>query len=351
MPNQLVKFPEKGAARAEIRKWLKQQPTPKGVKTVSRRLKAVPLTRKVLDQLRSIVETDEVDSPGTRPRGTRDLNTQKVVGAAYSALTTYEYMLLKAEYAKRRAQAGLSPLAQLAVQQQWRRVVLAAQQAFKAGGLTVSEAGINGYVTQLQANGANLGAVIRIRQSALTAGASVALTANTSVVAAIIPNVGVVAEALPTSSLIPGLCTQPIKQGSFTKHFGGSVALRVKITTWCPTWSNPFRTCTKTVTLATASYSLDINVGYKITCCGATAWGSANAQACAGVFGWSLCAGCTGTITGVAGLTRSVVGSQCQYGLGITATLKCTLAGITLLNLSYNFGWVVTGPCPPIPCP
>jgi hypothetical protein len=355
MATQSVKFPQQNSnlsASRALKKWIKQQPVPKGAKIVARRVKAVALTKAALEQLRSIVGDDEGDVPPSRPRGSKEANTQKVLGTVYSVLATYEYMLMRNEYRDRLAKAGLSPLAQAVVRQQWRRIVTAAQQAFKAGGLAVTEVGLNTYVSQLQ-SGTYLNAVIKIRQSAVAAGLSGHLTSNIPVLAAIVPTVGAIAEAIPTASVIPNLCSTPIKQGSFTKHFGGSVALRVRVTNWCPTWKDWDRTCTKIVTVATASYSLNINVGYKITCCGATAWGKGVAQACAGVFGYSLCAGCTGLIVGVAGVSRTPVGSGCQYGLGIKAALKCSLAGINLLDLSYTFGWVVSGPCPDplIPCP
>ena len=352
MATQLVKFPKpdsKVSARTAIREWLKKQPEPKGVKVKEQRVKAVKLTRAALDQLRDIVESDEREAPVSRPRGAKDANPQQVLGTVYSAFTTYEYQLMRAEYARRRALA-VSPFAQLALRSQWARVVKAAQTAFRAAGLTVTESTLNGYVQQLNSNGAYLAAVIKLRQTAVVAAPATHLTASTPVLAAFVPTIATVADPVPQASAISNLCSTPIKQGSFTKHFGGSVALRVRVRYWCPTWSDWDRMCTKTVTLASASYSLDINVGYRITCCGATAWGQASAQACASVLFVRVCAGCTGTITGVAGLSRTPVGSSCNYGLGISANLRCTLAGLTLLNLTYNFGWLVTGPCPPIPC-
>jgi hypothetical protein len=351
MATQLVKFPKKDSkvsARAAIREWQKQQPAPKGVKVKDRRVKAVKLNRAALEELRAIVESDEREGPVTRPRGAKDVNTQRVLGTLYSAFTTYEFMQLKAEYARRRITAGL--FGQTRLQARWRQVVTAAQSAFRVAGLSVTESTLNGYVQQLQSNGAYLSAVLKLRQTAVAVAPASHLTATTPMIAAFVPTVGVVADLVPQASAISDLCSTPIKQGSFTKHFGGSVALRVRVRYWCPTWDDWTRTCTKLVTLASASYSLDINVGYKITCCGATAWGQGSAQACASVLFVRVCAGCTGSITGVAGLTRTPVGSNCNYGLGITASLKCVLVGITLLNLSYNFGWVITAPCPPIPC-
>jgi hypothetical protein len=349
MATQLVKFPKqtsKISARAAIRKWQKQQPAPRGIKIKSRPVKAVKLNRAALDQLRAIVESVERGAPATRARGSKDANTQQVMGTLYSAFTTYEYMLMRGEYARRRALA-VSPFAQLALQTQWRRIVGAAQTAFKVGGLTVTESTLNGYVQQLTSNGAYLATVIKLRQTAVVAAPTGHLTAGSSLLAAFVPTVATVADPVPAATSIATICATPLTQGSFTKHAGGSVALRVRVTYWCPTWSDWTRTCTKTVTLASASYAMDINVGYKVTCCGATAWGQASAQACASVLWRTWCAGCTGSIVGVAGVSRTPVGANCSYGLGITLRLQCVLGGLTLLDLSYNFGWVITGPCPP----
>ena len=119
------------------------------------------------------------------------------------------------------------------------------------------------------------------------------------------------------------------------------------------TWTNPFRTCRKTFTLAGVSFSVDLTVGYKVTCCGATAFGQAAVQACASIVGISVCAKCTASVAGVAGLVKTSSGSSCSYGLGVNASLKCEFAGVTLLSLSAPFGWTITGPCPPagFPCP
>ena len=114
------------------------------------------------------------------------------------------------------------------------------------------------------------------------------------------------------------LCDRPI-EGKYTKHFSRSFNLSVTIGYWCPTWTNPFRWCTKTVTIAGVTVSLGLEVGYRITCCGAIAWGQAYAQACVSVLGQSVCAGCSARVIGLAGISRTGSGSSCSYGLGVSA--------------------------------
>jgi len=147
------------------------------------------------------------------------------------------------------------------------------------------------------------------------------------------------------------LCDRPI-EGKYTKHFSRSFSLSVRITYWCPTWTNWTRTCTATVTLAGVSFSIGLEVGYRITCCGAIAYGQAYAQACGTILGATVCASCSAKVIGLAGISRSGSGSSCTYGLGVTAELKCMVGSITVFYASVPYGWTITGPCPPpvLPC-
>lgn len=367
-----AKIPKKGSPQQALRQWLKRQPSPRGVVAPKgARVKAVPLNAIALKELHDVVTSDERRAEEaeaaarksrallkgkTTPRsvtrgpqrGAKALTPSRLFGTLYSAFNTLAYIRMKDEYRRRKALAGGSPLAQAGVDARWRQIVASAQTAFKVGGLAVSEATLDGYAQQLKANGAYFASVTNLWHAAVPAGPGGVLSSSAPVLAAFVPTVVAATDLVPVTSLVPDICATPLKQGSFTKHIANSVTLRVRITYWCPTWSDWSRTCTTTVTLASVGFSVDINVGYKITCCGATAWGQASTQACASALFISACAGCTGTIVGVAGVSRTpVAGGSCSYGLGITASLKCVLAGITLLNVSYTFGWVVTGPCPP----
>lgn len=144
----------------------------------------------------------------------------------------------------------------------------------------------------------------------------------------------------------PNLCEQPV-QGTYTKHISVSFSLSVTVTYWCPTWTNPFRTCTTTFTLAGVSFNAGLNIGYRITCCGAYAWGAAYAEACATIVGISICASCSARVVGLAGVGRSGSGSTCSYGLAVTAELKCTVGGVTVFYAYVPYGWTISGPCPP----
>lgn len=327
-------------ARAALRRWEQNQPAPAAVRNPDVPVKAVRLTRDAVAKLRAVADSDVAPSEFLNQKFDQD----SFFGTLYSTLAAYEFMQLQSEYKRRRAAPG----AATRVDQEWKRVVNAAQTAFAAAGLAaVQEPDLNRFVQELTASRANLNTVVRLASTAAPVAGSAALTARTAVTASFVPTVGTVRDLSDLVTHIADLCDDPIAQGSFTKHFARSISLSVKIRYWCPTWTNPFRTCTKTFTIAGVSFSIGVTVGYKVNCCGATAWGQAHAQVCATIVGISVCASCTATITGVAGVSRTPVSGGCSYGLGITAVLQCKLAGATILNLSWPFGWTVTGPCPP----
>lgn len=326
-------------ARGALKRWQQSQPIPKPPRNPDVVIEAPRPTRTNFAKLRAVAESDVAPAELLKQK----LDEKTLFGTLYSALTTYEFMRMQAEYRRRRATRRARP----ATERQWQQVVAAAQAAYSAGGVRAQPADMDRFVKELTASAATLNSIVRIAGSAVVADQGAALTANTKVTAAFVPMVDRVIDLSTITIPIAALCDAPIKQGSFTKHFSKSVSLSVKIKYWCPTWTKPFRTCTKTVTLAGVSFTVAVNVGYKITCCGATAWGQGYAQACATIVGLSVCASCSATIIGVAGVSRTPVGSGCSYGLGINAVLQCKFAGATILYLSWPFGWTVTGPCPP----
>lgn len=168
--------------------------------------------------------------------------------------------------------------------------------------------------------------------------------------------VGKIDDLLVGNTVLPrDLCQQPLVQGSFVRHFSNSFSIRVTLSLPCVTrycWGIPcgFGICSRTYTIANLRYNVDLNIGYRVTCCGGAAWGSASANVCASLLGLSFCAGCSASIIGVAGISRTPVGSNCVYGVGFNAQFRCTFGGVTVLNVTVPFGHNFTGPCPPLPC-
>jgi hypothetical protein len=297
-----------------------------------------------LGKLRAVHES----SAATAELVSQKLTPDQAIGSTYSALVALEYTKLKAERKARLAKAK-NPKR---IEEQWQQVVEGARQAFAAGGMRgLKEADLDRFSAELTRSKANFNAVVDIANSAEVVGPFVAGVAK-SAFGNFVTVYDFVADLFPVVIPTPlDLCDQAI-EGKYTKHFSRSFSLSVSITIWCPTWTNPFRTCTKTVTLAGVSFSLNLEVGYRITCCGASAYGSASAQACATIVGFTVCATCTAKVIGLAGIAKSGSGSSCSYGLGVTAELKCTVGGITVFYASVPYGWTVTGPCPPaaLPC-
>ncbi len=313
------------------------QPPPKAIK-------AARLTTSDLVKLRAVHESSAASAELVAQR----LNPDQTLGLVYSALVTLQYTKLKAERKARLAKAK-DPKR---VQAQWQKVVDGAVQAFAAGGVRgLTEADLDKLSTELTRSRANFNAVLDIANSARdvisgAAGGPKAAAGNFVTVYDAFADFWPVVTPAPES-----LCDRAI-EGKYTKHFSRSFSLSVRITYWCPTFFNPLRTCTSTITLAGVSFSLGLEVGYRITCCGATAWGQAYAQACGTIIGITVCAGCTAKVVGLAGISRSGSGSSCTYGLGVTAELKCTVGGVTVFYASVPYGWTITGPCPPavLPC-
>lgn len=331
--------PGVAAARAAMRRWQESQPVPVAPKNPEVPIEAVSPTRANFAKLRAVVESDVALAELMK----QDLDDKALFGTLYSALSTLGYMRMQAEYKRLKATGrDLENTERL-----WKQQVSQAQAAFAAGGLQVKPVDLDQFVQELNSNKATLNAVLKIAQSATGTDEAAKFTAKSKVTASFVAVAERVTDLSPIVTPIAGLCDGPLKQGSFTKHFARSLSLSVRIRYWCPKWNDWSRMCTKTITLAGISFDVGVNVGYKITCCGATAWGQGYAQACATIIGFSVCASCTATITAVAGVSRTPVGSGCSYGLGINTTLQCKFAGATILYLAWPFGWTVTGPCPP----
>jgi hypothetical protein len=337
-------FPKRSSnttgARGAFKKWQQSEPEPAAERNPEIGFKAVRPSRRAFTQLRKIAESDAAPAVILED----EVPIETLFGTVFSGLATYEFMKQEAEYKRRKADRRPSP----DIEKKWEAVVRQFSAAFEAAGLPgVGEAELGEFVRELNANKANRDAIIQIAKSGVPVKEPARITASSTITAAFVANTLVEVDPRIVVSVIGDLCDDPIAEGSFTKHFNRSISLSLKIRYPCGISWGGIEWCTKTVTLAGVSFSLAVNVGYRVNCCGATVWGQASAQVCATIVGQKVCATCTATVTGVSGISRTPVTVGCEYGLGISARLKCTLAGQTILNLSYPFGWTVTGPCPP----
>ena len=334
-------------ANKAFKDWQKNQPVPAQAKNPNVTIKAAPLSTASIETLVTIATSDQAPQELINQK----LDEQQFFGMVFSALTLYEYVRMQGELQKRRAAKGTA----LTADRDWAQVVKGFQSAFTAAGLNVTEAQLTASAKDLAGNKRQLETVARIahtrvvrddktpspagvRATALDGGALIG-SFTTATARIIDPNIFTV--------VIPNLCSQPFAQGSFTKHWSDSWSFSVSFPYPCPTWTNPFRICWSTLSVATVSVNIGLDVGYKVSCCGATAWGQAYAQACGSIAGITKCVGCTATVVGVAGFSRTPAGSQCTYGLGINASIVCQVFGATVFSASWPFGYTITGPCPP----
>jgi len=343
LKTRFPKGPTRVTVTSALRNWQKKVDAPPAVTNPVVRVKAEPLTRGALTKFRTVLDAGLAPDAMAKQK----IGTEELFGTLFSALTTHAFVQMEAEYRRRKAGARGDAAK---VDQQWQKHVRNFSQGFASAGLkNVGETELREFARELNANKANRDAVIAIFNSGTDA---VRASASSTTVAQFVPLQGVFIDPKSIVTPILDLCDDPIAEGSFTKHFSKSISLWVKIKYPCGiSWSG-IEWCTKKVTLAGVSFSIAVSVGYRVTCCGATVWGQAGAQVCATIVGIKVCAKCTATIIGVAGVAKTPVASGCQYGLGINAILKCTLAGATILNISYPFGWTISGPCPPpnFPC-
>jgi hypothetical protein len=343
-----VDFPKKAVSAAELRRLRKAAfadvEAPTGPQPRAKTIKGMLPTGEELKKLRAIRES----TTATAEMISQELDADATIGLTYSALVIYEYSRMRSEYEKRLKTAK----ERRRVETQWQKIVAAATEAMdKAGVKGLAEADLNRAAAQLTRSKANFESVVEIANSARdeeVANASGIVTPKGHFVTIYDRIDDILDVVIPTP---PNLCEQPI-QGKYTKHFGWSFNLSVRITYWCPTWTNPFRTCTKTITVGGVSVGFGLEVGYRITCCGAVAWGAGYAQACVNIAGVTVCASCSAVVVGVAGIGKTGSGSKCNYGLGVVAEVKCVVAGVTVFSASVPFGWTITGPCPPpeLPC-
>lgn len=327
--------------RAALKNWMENLPEPKPPKNPLIEVRAVEPTVTAISKLAAVVNSE------TAPAEMLSLkfDDKTFVGTIYSAVVTHQFMLMQSEFRTRKE----SEKTKGGADAKWREVTGAFEKAFSLAGME----GVNGdklaqHAKRLAGSKENLDAVTKIVNSATPTQGPGAGNAPTTVNATFVPAMTKIVTLVPITNIIPNLCSSPLTQGTFTKHYGHSFSLTVSLYVPCPTWTNPFKWCWKNFTIASVSFSLDINVGYKVNCCGAAAWGQAAAQACASIIGISVCASCTGTIVAVAGVSKSsAAGGKCTYGLGINASLQCSFQGHTVFSASAPFGYTIMGPCPP----
>lgn len=339
-----TKVKRKKELNAQRATWSKNISPPKKLLNKLTHLKAQKINQKNLSSLTNIHLST---TPTAEAIKNQDMDSDIIEGTLYTSLVTYNYIRMQSEY-KKRMNAARTTNAKKKVEAQWIKIQKGAQMAYNAGGLNLKTKDIDSQARELLKSKTNFNTVAKVVSSAKSLKIkSIKLDTNTKALSSIVTHEGLLKLTDVIDIVIPDLCSRPFVEGSYTKHFSKSFSLSFNIRYWCPTWRNWGRMCTKRVTLASLSFSADLDIGYKVDCCGASAWGQASAQVCGSILGVTKCASCTATVVGVAGFSRTGTGRRCTYGLGINASLICKFGNTTILNLQMPIGWNINGPCPP----
>lgn len=332
-----TKWPQKASSAAEgrdaFKRWQEKLPAPTIAENRPIKIEAIEPTGANLSRLVAVINSKDPHVEVLR----QEFDETTLVSTVYSAFLAHRYL---------EAQGKIERTGKNAESQ---RVELTKsfQAAFEAAGhRNVTEAKLAQYAKQVAADPATLDAVTKMVNSAHSADVLPESKVPAAGFAKFVPVTGTLVNGGPVVNTIPNLCAGPLVQGTFTKHFGGSFSLTIGFNAPCvPKF---WRSCWYQVTVGSVSYNLDLNIGYKVNCCGASVWGQGAAQACASVVGHTACASISGNITALAGVTKTVgSGGGCNYGLGIVGSIKATLAGHTLFAMPVSLGYTIAAPCPP----
>ena len=320
-------------------------------------VKGVHLFAKDVAMLHSIASSS---SPMAEAVSNQKASPDQIIGTLSSAFLTLEFVKMQAAF-KSATEKAKTDANKQSLKSGWEEGIKGFKLAYGAIGLKgIEEKHMVAFSKELlkDKNGFNSIVTIQNSRQVVKGEAKKTLDAKSVALGKFETQLLRVDDAVIGNLTLPrNLCATPFAQGSFTKHFGHTFSLQVSISLPCitgwGTWCHCipiFGWCSHTYTIASLSYNVDLNVGYKVTCCGGEAWGFASANVCASLLGHQFCAGCTAGIIGAVGIARTPSGSNCIYGLGLVAQLKCNFGPITVLNVSYPFGYTLTGPCPPLPC-
>jgi hypothetical protein len=347
-----ITFPKKkitkSGIKANYKKFVKEQPLPKE-KITKIKIKAAPINSKTLKTYFSVLEDKSV-AAAIDDKYNKKLDS--FVGMSHSIITTLSYIKMRETYMSK-LKTARTPAQKKAVQERWSEMIKAASVMNKvANGASLNEKSLDKMASALLKDKKIYNKAIQFASTAKkteTGTLSFRTNLNVQVVAIPVLVNGGDTDVVSTNTSI---CDNPI-EGSITKHYSNSFSLDVRYTYWCPTWRHPFRTCRGTLTLAGVSFNIGIDIGYRVTCCGAIIWGNGYVNACGTIVGITACAGCSASVVAVAGTGRATSGMRgnCNYGLGANATVRCTVGGVTVFLATVYFGWTIAAPCPPDPLP
>jgi hypothetical protein len=273
----------------------------------------------------------------------QEMDPEDLLNLSYSVLTAYQYQQLKEEY-NRKLKDASSKQEEAKIKKEWKELVKGAIKGFQRAGVKgFKQEDLDDLSSEIAKDSKVAKSIKKIADSGIRerkiGGNPDYAAGEIPVVTAVADTVGDIVEAYFE------LCEHPIED-SYRWKYTFSFAWQIRLKIWCPTWFEPLRFCWTTFTIAGISAGISLDVGYRITCTGASAWGLANAYTCATLLGIQYCFECKAEVVGVLGFTDLSDTKQCVYGAGVSCEFSCTWRGIPIVFLTASIGLVVKAPCP-----
>jgi hypothetical protein len=361
-PPRLTKFSRSRGRPADMRRKLltkiRAVPTPR-IASQTARLKVRSFGSR---DVAAIARVRKSPDPGAQLIKGEKRNVEAHLGSIYAALVAQQYKETQVQFQQALRSANRLPMAvriqaQAAVRRGFDQATKEHSAALRLAGLRVGKRELSRMAKELSARRSDYQAFLDMRASAVGG----ATRAPRTLVAEIVPTTvsGLLGRKGVLSLEVPeNWCGFKPIEGSVTKNFSRSFALKSTIkypcgVKWCRKFGVKYpcgvKWCKKTITWAGGSVSFSLDIGYRIDCCGGTAWGAGEVKACGTVFNKKLCASCEAHVTGVIGAGRvSSTAGRCAYGLGATVGASCKLGGYTVFSGNLSFGWTIEAPCPPL---
>ncbi|MHA2208420.1 MAG: hypothetical protein ACXABV_04565 [Candidatus Thorarchaeota archaeon] len=341
-----LKFDRRKRSRSaieDVRKWAKSKKAPEDLPKPKRfRLKGRRFKSKDLSKLHAVHKSK---TPLLSAMN-QELTPEEFLDLSYSAFTVHQYQLMKDKY-RSRLEAAKTKQEEAKIRREWRALVRGASKGFQRAGMRgVKEEDLDNLALEISRDKSIAKSIKKMAGSGVRERRS---ESNPDYAAGEIPVVSEVAE--PIESIVEAyleLCRNPIEdiyEWVYKFEFSWKISLKI----WCPTWFDPFRFCWTTFTIAGISTTISLEVGYRISCTGASAWGLASARTCATLLGIAYCFECTAEVVGVLGFTEVSDTGGCVYGAGVNCEFRCYWLGLPVAFLTAGIGLVIKAPCPDAP--
>jgi hypothetical protein len=328
------------SVRDDVQKWAKSRKAPRDLPPPKQhRLKGMRFRSEDVQKLHILHRSKKPIMEAMD----QEVGPDELLNLSYSVLTVHQYQQLKDEYNKKLAEAS-SKKEEAQIKKEWNAIVRGAVKGFSRAGVKgFKQEDLDGLAKEIAKDPEVAKSIKKIADSGVR---EKKVGGNPDYAAGEIPvATGVVETVEDLAEAYFELCKHPIEDSYKWKYtFNWAWQIRLKI--WCPTWFEPLRFCWTTFTIAGISAGISLDIGYRISCTGASAWGLAGAYTCATLLGIQYCFECKAEVVGVLGFTDLSDTGECVYGAGVNCEFSCTWRGIPVVFLAAGIGLVIKAPCP-----